>query len=161
MKLLAVLAGIACIFVGTSLSSAATSGGRHTETPAGWPHSYASIVLPAIGPFHTRRVFLPMQTTATDTPGPTASPTPPPTSNPAYPDPVTLLQNMFNVYGLLNGVHFEYITDGDQQGTVKLHIDAVGDANCKGPSLRATVKAKETLVGTSQSKSSNFNLIQV
>jgi hypothetical protein len=119
------------------------------------------MVLPAIGPFKVRRVFLPQQAADTPTPTATAAATPSPTSNPAYPDPVTILQTSFSVYGQLNGVHFENITDGDQQATVKLHIDAVGDANCKGPSLKAKVTGKETLEGTSQSKSSNFNLIRV
>jgi hypothetical protein len=161
MKLIALAAGVACIFLGTSFSSAASLGTKPHSATASWPHTYTSIMLPPIGTLKLRRVFLPQQAADTATPTATVSPTPAPTSNPAYPDPVTLLQNSFNVYGALNGVHFENITDGDQQSTVKLHIDAVGDATCKGPSLKAKVTGKETLEGTSQSRSSKFNLIQV
>ena len=161
MKFLAAVAGVACIFVGSSFGSAAsltTSSHRDVTT---WPHSVNSLLLPAVGPLGTRRAFVPQQTS--DTPTPTGTPvaTPSPTANPGYPDPVTLLQNSFSVYGQLNGIHFENITDGEQQSTVKLHIDAVGDATCKGPSLKAKVTGKETLEGTSQSKSTTFNLIQV
>lgn len=165
MKLLAVVAGIACVFLGTTFGSAASLGTQAHRSVSAWPHVRTSVMLPAIGPYGVRRAFLPQQ--AADTPTPTGTPvatdtpTPGPTSNPAYPDPVTILQNSFSVYGLLNGVHFENITDGDQQGTVSLHIDAKGDATCKGPSLKASVTGKETLEGTSQSKSSKFNLIQV
>lgn len=161
MKLLAVVAGIACVFLGTSFSSAASLGSKPHQAATSWPHGYTSIMLPAIGTFKTRRAFLPQQAADTATPTATVAPTPAPTSNPAYPDPVTLLQNSFTVYGALNAVHFENITDGDQQSTVKLHIDAVGDATCKGPSLMAKVTGKETLEGTSQSRSSKFSLIQV
>jgi hypothetical protein len=161
MKFLAIVAGIACVFVGTSFGSAASLGTQSHGSSTSWPRGYTSIMLPAIGSFKIRRVFLPQQAAGTATPAVTAVPTPAPTSNPAYPDPVTLLQNAFNLYGQLNRVHFENITDGDQQGTVKLHIDAVGDATCTGPSLKVKVTGKETLEGTSQSNSSNFNLIQV
>lgn len=161
MKFLAIVAGIACVFVGTSFGSAASLGTQSHRTTAAWPRGHASIELPAIGPFKVRRVFLPQQAAGTATPTETAVATPSPTSNASYPDPVTLLQSSFNIYGQLNGVHFENITDGDQQGSVKLHIDAVGDATCKGPSLKAKVTGKESLQGTSQSRSSKFNLIQV
>jgi hypothetical protein len=161
MKFLAIVAGIACVFVGTSFSSAASLGTRSTASVNSWPHGYTSVMLPPIGSLGVRRAFLPQQAAGTATPGATAVPTPSATPNPAYPDPVTLLQGSFNLFGQLNAVHFDNITDGDQQGTVKLHIDAVGDANCTGPALKAKVTAKETLEGTSQSQSSNFNLIQV
>lgn len=161
MKLLAVVAGIACIFVGTSFGSAASLGSQSHRTTTSWPHGYTSIVFPAIGTLKVRRAFLPQQAAGTPSPTDTAVPTPAPTANPNWPDPVTLLQNSFNVYGQLVGVHFENITDGEQQSTVKLHIDAVGDATCKGPALKAKVTGKETLEGTTQSRSSNFSLIQV
>jgi hypothetical protein len=163
MKIFAMVAGIALVFVGTSFGSAQSLGAHSRASVTAWPHGYTSIMLPAIGTFGVRRAFLPQQAAATPTPGTTSTPVPAssPTPNPAYPDPVTLLQNSFNVYGQLSGVHFENITDGDQQSTVKLHIDAVGDANCTGPSLKAKVTGKETLEGTSQSQSSKFNLIQV
>lgn len=161
MKPLAVVAGIACIFLGTSFSSAASLGSQPHKASTSWPHGYTSIMLPAIGTLKARRVFLPQQAADTATPTPTAAPTPAPTSNPAYPDPVTLLQNSFSVFGALTGVHFENITDGDQQSTVKLHIDALGDATLKGCSLKAKVTGKETLEGTSQSRSTNFNVIQI
>lgn len=157
MKLLAIVAGMACVFVGTTFSSAASLSTQTHHVAS----TYTSMMLPAIGPLGVRRAFLPQQ--AVDTPTPTGTPvaTPSPTANPAYPDPVTLLQNSFSIYGLLNGVHFENITDGNQQGTVSLHIDAVGDATCSGPALKAKVTGKESLQGTTQSKSSNFSLIQV
>jgi hypothetical protein len=162
MKFIAVLAGVACVFAGTSLSSLASSA--HSPTRAATvPHGFTSIVLPAIGPLSARRVYLPLQTSttpgATDTPVPAVTPTA--TPNPAFPDPVTLLQNSFTLYGQLNTVHFENITDGNQQSSITLHIDAVGDASCKGPSLKAKVTSKEAITGTAQSKSTNFNLIQV
>jgi hypothetical protein len=161
MKLFAVVAGIAFVFLGTSFSSAASLGQPAHKAAVSWPHGYTSIMLPAIGSLKLRRAFLPQQAAATATPTGTVAPTPAPTTNPAYPDPVTLLQNSFSVYGALTGVHFENITDGDQQSTIKIHIDAVGDATCKGPSLKAKVTGKETLEGTTQSRSNNFNLIQV
>jgi hypothetical protein len=161
MKFLAIVAGIACVFVGTSFGSAASLGTQSHGSSTSWPRGYTSMMLPAIGSFKIRRVFLPQQAAGTATPTVTAVATPSPTSNPSYPDPVTLLQNSFGIFDQLNGLHFEYIIDGDQQGTDKVHIDAVGDANCKGPSLKAKVTGKESLVGTLQSKSSNFNLIQV
>jgi hypothetical protein len=161
MKFLAIVAGIACVFVGTSFGSAASLGSRSHSGATTWPRQHTSIMLPAIGPFGVRRAFLPQQVSGTPTPTGTPVATPAPTSNPAYPDPGTLLQNAFTVYSALNGVHFENITDGEQQGAVKLHIDALGDASCKGPSLKAKVTGKETLEGTSQSKSAKFNLIQV
>lgn len=161
MKLFAVVAGIAFVFLGTSFSSAASLGQPAHKAAVAWPHGYTSIMLPAIGSLKLRRAFLPQQAADTATPTATVAPTPAPTTNPAYPDPVTLLQNSFSVYGALTGVHFENITDGDQQSTIKIHIDAVGDATCKGPSLKAKVTGKETLEGTTQSRSNNFNLIQV
>ncbi len=161
MKLFAVVAGIAFVFLGTSFSSAASLGQPAHKAAVSRPHGYTSIMLPAIGSLKLRRAFLPQQAAATATPTGTVAPTPAPTTNPAYPDPVTLLQNSFSVYGALTGVHFENITDGDQQSTIKIHIDAVGDATCKGPSLKAKVTGKETLEGTTQSRSNNFNLIQV
>jgi hypothetical protein len=161
MKLFAVVAGIAFVFLGTSFSSAASLGQPAHKAAVSWPHGYTSIMLPAIGSLKLRRAFLPQQAADTATPTATVAPTPAPTTNPTYPDPVTLLQNSFSVYGALTGVHFENITDGDQQSTIKIHIDAVGDATCKGPSLKAKVTGKETLEGTTQSRSNNFNLIQV
>jgi hypothetical protein len=155
------VAGIAFVFVGTSFSSAASLGQPAHKAAVSWPHGYTSIMLPAIGSLKLRRAFLPQQAAATATPTGTVAPTPAPTTNPAYPDPVTLLNNSVNLFDQVTSARFENIIDGDQQSTVKLHIDAVGDANCTGPSLKAKVTGKVTLEGTSQSNSVNFNLIQV
>ena len=97
MKVIAVVAGIACVFLGTSFSSAASLGSQPHRSTTSWPHAYTSIMLPAIGPFEARRaflpqrVFLPQEAADTATPTATVSPTPSPTPNPAYPDPVPLL----------------------------------------------------------------------
>ncbi len=158
MKSIAVLAGVACIFIGTSFTSAASF--TKTQTRA-HPPAYTTMVFPAIGPLKMRRVLVPLQSAVTPTPTATAGTavTPTATPNPAYPDPVTLLNNSFSLYGELNGVHFTDVTAGTQQSTVNLHISAVGDAVCKGPSLKAKVTSKETI--SSQSQSKNFNLINV
>lgn len=153
MKLLAVLAGVVCVFAGSTLGSSASAGAANAGTSPSWSHRYTSMVLPAIGTLPMRRVFLPMQTDTT--------PTPSPTSGPSYPDPVSLLQKSIDAYSMLQGVHFRNTIDGEQQGTVKLHIDAEGDASCKGPSLRAHITAKESLEGTSQSKKLSYDFIQI
>ena len=71
MKLIALAAGIACIFMGTSFSSAASLGSKPHQASASLPHNYTSIMLPAIGTLKLRRVFLPQQ--AVDTATPTAT----------------------------------------------------------------------------------------
>ncbi len=169
MKSLALGAVALLVLGGTTLGSAASlQHGGHTTALA---HTQrVSIMLPAIGYLKAHRVFFPLQTAATATPGttatagtPVATGTPSTTATPtgpSYPDPVMLLQETISAYGALNSVHFEDITDGAQTGTEKLHIDAVGDATCKGPAFKAHVRGTDTQVATSHKRSVNYYLVQ-
>ncbi|MDQ2745248.1 MAG: hypothetical protein M3Z66_23530 [Chloroflexota bacterium] len=169
MKSLALGAVALLVLGGTTLGSAASL--RHGGPSAALTRTQrVSIILPAIGYLKAHRVFLPLQAAATATPGASATPgtpvatgTPSTTATPtgpSYPDPVQLLQETISAYGALNSVHFEDITDGAQTGTEKLHIDAVGDATCKGPAFKAHVRGTDTQVATSQKRSVNYYLIQ-
>ena len=156
---------------GTTLGSAASlQHGGHTATLT--QGQRVTIMLPAIGYLKAHRVFLPLQTAATATPStagtatpgtPVATGTPSATATPTgpnYPDPVTLLQKTISAYGALNSVHFEDITDGAQAGKEKLHIDAVGNATCKGPAFKARVRGTDTQLSTSQKRSVDYYLVQ-
>ena len=169
MKSLALGAVALLVLGGTTLGSAASL--QHGGHSAALTHPQrVSIMLPAIGYLKAHRVFLPLQTAATATPGASATPgtpvateTPSVTTTPtgpSYPDPVQLLQETISAYGALNSVHFEDITNGAQTGMVKLHIDAVGDATCKGPAFKARVRGTETQIATSQKRSVDYYLVQ-
>jgi hypothetical protein len=92
--------------------------------------------------------------TATAPAGPTATPNP-------YPDPVTIFQNAVQKFAALQSTGFEEVTDGEQTGVEKLHIDAKGVATCKGPSLSAHATGTDTLTGTSQSRKANAYFIVI
>lgn len=120
------------------------------------------------GPKPLQTGSTPVPTAGTTTPTPVATETstpvtPVPTTTPVatstsvvtptgttttYPDPVTLLRDTILVYQQIRSAHFEIVTDGDQPNIEKLHLDAVGDVTCKGPSLRGHVSAKDTLEAT-------------
>jgi hypothetical protein len=107
-------------------------------------------------------------TTGTSTPTATPSPTPAATGTPSatatattYPDPVTLLRNSGLVFSQIRSAHFELVTDGDQTGIEKVHIDIVGDVTCKGPSLKGHITGTDTLEATSQVSKLNLQFIIV
>ena len=108
----------------------------------------------------------PTATTATPgtaaTPGTTATvgPTPSTTSSP-YPDPVPILQSTIDVYGKVARAHFQVVTDAEQTNVERLHVDARGDASCKGPSFKAQVTAKDTSLKNKQSKSASVRFVVI
>lgn len=103
------------------------------------------------------RVLVPMQTSPGGTATTTATPEPTSTVSP-YPDPVNLLNNTYSVFGRITNVHFEDIITGDQTNVEHLGIDATGIANCT--SQMATVKATDSVPGTSQATTRHFKFIQ-
>lgn len=109
----------------------------------------------------------PVAGTATPSPSPTAGASPTPvatgtvTATPTFPDPVTLLQNTVAVYQKIRTAHFELVTNGNQPGTEKLHLDAKGDVSCKGPTLKGHVSAKDTIETTSKVSTLSVNFIIV
>lgn len=95
--------------------------------------------------------------TATSVPStPVVSPTP---SN--YPDPVTLLKNTVDKYSRIHTARYEVVTDAVQTGQETIHVDAKGRASCKGPSLTANISAKDSVMGSTQSRSFKGNFIVV
>lgn len=164
MKALAALsASLIVLGAGSLVSAASTSAHQasHPMTARLWlpsPSGHGGTV--AVG-----RVMLPADTNATPTPTaattpqPTETPQPTATTGPSYPDPVSILQGMFQVTELLVSTHFTQTYQ--QTGAVNFNIAATGDAVCKGPALKAHVTAKASLAGTAQSQSSDFYLIQV
>lgn len=166
VKILALLAAIVVLIAGGIMTLAAP----HTQassTTSGVKSALA-LRLPSISHIHSRWAELPLQTggttnpTVTTTPTPVTSPTPStsPTASP-YPDPTSIFNNMIQVYGQVLSAHFEYVTDAEQTKIVKLHIDGLGDATCKGPSLKMKVTANETLEGTSQTQKFSGQFIQI
>lgn len=155
MKSLTFAAAVCLLLAGMMRSEA------HASAPK--PHFiYSNWLLPAghgaLSGVALRRVAVPMQTAAA-TSTPTTAPTATATTGPSYPDPVSILQKMFDVAGLLKSAHF--VQTAHQDGTPTLDYKADGDAVCKGPAVKAKVTAKVSLPGTNQSQSKKFSVIQV
>jgi len=166
VKALVLVAAGIMLLMGSTLSSA--SNLRHSQS-AGLPHlgQLSAFRVPYANHLHVLWGDRLLQTGGTATPAtPVASPTAVPTGTAVAgcstcPDPVTLLNNTISVYGQITSAHFDLITDGVQTGIEHLHIDATGDANCKGPSMTAHVTGSDVLLGTSQSRKVNEYITQI
>ncbi|MGH2447338.1 MAG: hypothetical protein ACRDFS_01860 [Chloroflexota bacterium] len=103
--------------------------------------------------------------TPTATPSPTATvsvtPSPTATTTPTYPDPVTLLNNTFNVYSEIRRVHYDQYERLEQTGLVQIYVDWSGDAVCHKNAFIAHVNAKTVEEGLNQTKHLKFTVIKV
>ncbi|GAC1402847.1 MAG: hypothetical protein NVSMB52_16780 [Chloroflexota bacterium] len=165
MKALALLGASLIVLAGGSLTSAASvHQSRQVRIAAVfWLPSGAPVLGRIVASTTTGA-----DSTATATPGatgtaapsatPTLSPTPAPTptTGPSYLDPVSILQNMYQVSGLLKSIHFDQTYR--ISGQIAVSIRAVGDAVCQG--LKAHVKGNATVPGTLQSQKTEFDVIQ-
>lgn len=178
MKTLAILAA-AIALIGTGTMSFAF--GPPSPTGHG-VHSVLYLRLPSASHLPARWAAVSLQTggsatktatSTTATPVGTTTATPGTTPSP-YPDPVTILQNMIDVFSRVTTTHFQNVTDAKQTTAAlrqnaaakattieELVITQTGNATCKGPSLKMTVTGKDTLVATKQSRSFKGQFVQI
>lgn len=172
MKLLAILASFVAVIASGTLGAAASLA-PHSHTSLSNRIAWFPLASQSGGHLVMRQVRVAQQTgstatpTATGTPGaqptstPTTQPSPTPTSGPTYPDGVTLLNQAITVYQAIKSARVELITDAEQRNVVKIHIDALADATCKGPAMKMHVKASAALQGTSQKNKATLDFVQV
>ncbi len=170
MKAFTLVVASLALLLGTVINSSASIV---RSSPVSLQHLLAQGDVPHIHGLGVQWRASPLQVgataTATRTAAPaataTATPVPPtPAASPTasnYPDPVTLLKNTVDKYSRIHTARYEVVTDAAQTGQETIHVDAKGDASCKGPSLTATVSAKDTFAGSTQSRSFKGKFIVV
>jgi len=162
MKLLAILAAGVLLMAGATMSQAAPSASVATHG-ASMSALHYTLVLPRLGKMAAHRVLVPLDTgtaaDATDTPVPTETPAPTSTVSP-YPDPVNVFQAAVNKLGLIQTVKFTEVTDGEQPGVDKLHVNVNGSATCAGPAMLGQLTATDTVTGTNQNQKLKYSFVQ-
>ena len=170
MKPLAILAVGVALLAGGTWSSAASLSSRQNPSVSSkqvlaLQRSWAP-QLRWLMPLLARPELIADQVGATATPTTTAttSPTPAPSptaTGPAYPDPMAILNNRGTVYTELRSIHFDELTVAEKPSIEKAQIDAPGDANCVGPSLKSHVTGTDTIEATGQTANLDKYFVEI
>lgn len=167
VKTLALALAAASLALTAALGASASAHTSDQPLAAG-KHATLAIVIPSLRGSHIAHVAVPLvpraaaplQTGSTSVPGSTATPTPEPSATVSpYPDPVTLLTDALNLFPRFTSVQFEDIFNAVQTNVEQIKVDGKGVANCT-PAVYAHVTGKDKILGTSQTKTVNFQFEQ-
>jgi hypothetical protein len=171
MRALLLLAGVVLLTVasfGGSGTSSATAGQGPSIVSIGRANTIWHLRLPFLGRVSVLPNSVDAQATSTapgtTSPTPTGTATPPTptvTATSTFPDPVSILQNMFSIYQLVRSASYELKTSEDHPGVEKAILDAKGDLTCKNSAINGRLQVSDVVEGTNQSTNINEIFTQI